>query len=332
MSTRSVILLFDDQSDRAGRAELLKGSSGCQVQFIDLHNKDVIAEIKAAAKTFPAANLILVDHVLDKTSPASQEMVNKGSTIVPLLREHWNACPILAITAAPDACQKDISSEAYEAIFSLDQFSRLASYVSSIIAGYAAIRKSGKNLAGLMALLRVPTDDQDALVGVLPEEVRRTLGQPECAHYMFRWFYNTFYRHPGLLYGHAWASLVLGVRGKAFEKYEKHIMRAAYTGIFRDKESPRWWKSRMYSLLLPKSARRFSVSIQQAAYERLHIDEVDFSGCYKCKEKWPEVMACVDDAALDCADMKPMHLRCTRAHKMANAKPYFEELRVMLGD
>jgi hypothetical protein len=102
--------------------------------------------------------------------------------------------------------------------------------------------------------------------------------------------------------------------------------------VFKRDDDPRWWKSKVYSALLPDSPRRFSIPIQEAAAEKLGVKEKDFSICYKCKEKWPEVMACVDEASLECADMQPMHLRCTRTHLLASAKPYYEELRVMLED
>lgn len=328
-----VVLMFDDESDRGRKAELLEERlPGFEVRFVDLKGRDPTAEIPKAKRGLESVDLILVDHVLDKTSAESQELVRKGSSLVPMLREHWDACPILALTAAYEACEGDISSEAYEAVFPLDDLASLARYLPAIIEGYRRIRESGQRLEALLGLLDVPSNDCSAMTAALPEEVKKTLGQAECAHYVFRWFWHELYRQPGFLYDTWWTSLLLGVQKDAFDRYKDRIADAEYVGVFKREDGPRWWRSKVYSLLLPDSPQRFSIPIQEAASERLETRPEDFSRCHRCGEKWPEVMACVDEASLECADMRPMHLRCTRAHSLASAKPYYEELRVMLED
>jgi hypothetical protein len=70
------------------------------------------------------------------------------------------------------------------------------------------------------------------------------------------------------------------------------------------------------------------MALQEAAREQFSIPEEHASKCYRCSEKWPELIGDVDEAAD--AEPKPLHLRCSRTHSLAAPEPFYEERRVML--
>jgi hypothetical protein len=158
------------------------------------------------------------------------------------------------------------------------------------------------------------------------------MGQSTSGHHIFRWFRRTFYREAGFLLDRHWTALTVGVSVEHLEHYTSNFTVGEYKGLFVDNADPRWWKSSLYSTLLPASSRRFTVSLCEAAAEKLSIPETHASKCHRCGDKWPEVMGFVDEAAIQDTDAVPLHRRCSRTHSLSAAEPFYEERRVMLED
>ena len=326
------ILVFDDQRDRKGHYELLARELHCHVEFVDLQEKDVFAEINRVKDRLRPPALVLVDHILNRTSGDSRKVSQKGSTVASLVREEWPRCPILAITAAFDECKRDILSEIYEEVFRFEELSNLEKLIPQIIAGYRQMDQEALNVERLLALLDAPTDERAPVLCTLPACIKDPCDPVHCMHHVYRWFRTSFYANPGFLYDERWASVMIGVDKAYFSCYVSALAPAAYRGIFGDPNAPRWWRSRLLHSVLPVSRERFTISVQEAAARALNVPREHFSRCYKCHDHWPEIMACVDELSLSPAEQQPMHLRCTRPHAHAPAMPFYEDLRVMLED
>ncbi len=323
------VVMFDDESGRKSILDLLEKATGYETKFVDLQGKPVITEVVKVLKNTPPPNLVLVDHILNTV--VGDSSIRKGSSIVPLMREKWPEAPIIAVTAAKDECTADVAGEVYEDIVAIKDFSSFVAYVPSIISGYTRIR-GVNSLEDLTSALSVPDSEQQALIISLPPLIKSTISKETVAHHIFRWFRSKFYRQPGFLWNRDWAALALGVSPEYYDHYKAVIDEAAYKGIFADGEDPRWWKTTVYSLLLPESTERFTVQLNEAAASKLAINTKHVSKCYRCGEKWPEVMGYVDEASRVESEQKPFHRRCSKAHSLSSAEPFYEERRVMLED
>ena len=326
------IIMFDDSGNRQNLQILLEELSGYTVNFIDLKDKNVIEEMNTAKrKQHKDPDLVLVDYILDKTSQDSKTLMPRGTSLADIIRGQWPACPIIALTAAYKECVNDIAHDVFDDIVPLDNLSKLVEFIPSIIEGYQTLKTTGKSLDDLFSIMIAPENQRSELAAIVPEDVKISFGKmPICAHRVFRWFRKEFFPWAGPLYDRRWASVLLGVDEEQFERYQPSIESAKYNGIFNNPDELRWWKASIYEAVLPDSTQRFSISIQQAACEELNINEEHFSKCYKCHEKWPEVLAYVDEGTDK--EMHPMHLRCTCEHSCAEIRPFYEERRVMLGE
>jgi CheY-like chemotaxis protein len=324
------IVMFDDQNERQSKAELLEEQTGFTVQFVDLQNKEVIKEVEQAIAEFTTPKMVLVDHILDKA--IADSVIHKGTSIVPLLREQWPNAPIIAVTAAYEDCVNDINSEVYEDVIPIEWFSRFVAYVPTVIGGYDELTQMPHDMDSLFSLMNVPDSETEAIRTSVPSAMKRRDGEPSFSHRVFRWFRRSFYRKPGFLLDRAWTALTVGVAKEHLSRYEDRILEAQYGGVFADPDDPRWWKARLYEYLLPDSRQRFSVSLCEAAKARLKISDSHASKCYRCGEKWPEVMGFVDESTVNETAAEPLHLRCSRSDARFTSEPFYEERRVMLDD
>jgi CheY-like chemotaxis protein len=319
------ILMLDDDANRREKAALLQEQTGHAVIFVDLKDKNPTTEVERIASTDTIPTLAIIDHYLTNAID-----IKLGAGVVPALRTRWPGTPVVALTAAHDACSKELISEAYEDIIASEWFSSLASFVPAVVAGYKALTGRQYSLEGLYELLGTPESEIDALKCSLPAELKRSVGDATFPHRVFRWNRGLFYRQPGFLLNRDWTALAIGVSPESFGKYEGNLAGALYSGIFAEDASPRWWKARLYSCLLPDSAERYKVSLLQAAHDKLQVPEEDVSKCVSCGEKWPEVMGHLDEASFDEKDAKPIHLRCSRIDPLAAVVPFYQERRLVV--
>src|SRR3990170_4438351 len=88
---------IDDQPDREKIADALQDQIGLSKKFINVKGKDLRVELNSVIKQ-PKPDLVIIDHVLDKTSRDS--LIKFGSTVAELMRDTWPTCPIVGISAA----------------------------------------------------------------------------------------------------------------------------------------------------------------------------------------------------------------------------------------
>jgi hypothetical protein len=325
------IAIIDDLQNGAAYFSPLENIPGhpCHVNFIGLANEDALDKLKGAIATGPVPDIVLIDHVLDKTSDTSKELLQRGGSLVPIIREHWKKCPVLAITAEPGDCRKDVGSDNYEEVFDRQYLDILAQFIPSVVAGY---RKASniKTHDDLLKVIGVPEMEKDAFLRALPDslKIEDLHDSPRFIHNLYHWFREVFYEKAGFLYNENWVALTMGVVEAHFCDYEEQISSCVYNGIWADPSSPRWWKAHLYSEIRSKCDNP-NLSIQGAACKVFDIEEAVFSRCYSCNKIWPDTLAYMDEAALS-SERQAMHLHCSEPHPRRQGLPYFEEERVML--
>ena len=330
MKSKAQILWIDDNAERKKQATDLQDESHMNVKFIYVKNKnlaDVVVDIRESYKP----ELVIIDQILDKTS--SDSLTRLGSTLAGSIRETWEKCPILGITAKTKLPQIDIEELAYDELIEGDRFSEYVRYIPNIIEGFKKCGKV-KDIEEWITLIKAPKEEVERIKGCMPYDARTEEGVQKkgFANRVYRWFRTKFYGMPGFLYDRDWVATFAGVKKEAIRKYMKNFESARYSGVFNDPDDPRWWKSKLYEVIYRKcgdqnAAYRIS---QDVANEVLHVKKGDISKCYVCKEEWPETIAYVDRSKT--ASVKQMHLRCTVAHPDYPYESMFEEIRIMEGE
>lgn len=328
MSSKTQILWIDDNPSRKKQAMDLQDESGMSVEFISVKDKDLEKE-KISIRDNYKPELVIIDHILDRTK--STEGVRLGSTLTGFLRESWEGCPFLGITAAGNVPKIDIEKYTYDELIEGDRFSEYVRYIPNVLKGF---KKSANadSIKEWIGWLKAPKEEIERIKGCMPHNVKTDIYKKGFANRIYRWFRTKFYRVPGFLYDKDWVATFVGVKREAINTYLKHFDEAKYDGVFNNPDNPRWWKAKLYQVIYSKSKdeNAASRSPQDVGNEVLKVKEKERSRCYRCKEKWPDTIAYVDES--ENASLKQMHLGCTIAHPDYRYEPMFEEMRVMKGD
>ncbi len=330
MSSKPQILWIDDDPGRKRRAMDLKDESGMSVEFISLNNKDLEKE-KISIRNNYKPELVIIDHILDKTKPTGG--THLGSTLTGFLRENWEECPFLGITAVGNIPKIDIEKYIYDEFIEGDRFSEYVRYIPNVVKGF---KKSvnADSIEEWIGWLNPPKEEIERIKRCMPHNVKikTDIHKKGFANRIYRWFRTKFYCMPGFLYDKDWVATFIGVKSEAIDRYLEHFDKAKYSGIFNDPDNPRWWKARLYQIIYGKCKDKITASRnpQDVGNEVLKVKKKDRSICYVCKEKWPETIAYVDES--DIASAEQMHLRCTLAHPLYRYEPMFEEIRMMRTD
>lgn len=327
MKSKAQILWIDDNADRKKKATNLQDESHMNVAFVFVKNKNLEEELARIRKNYKP-DLVIIDQILDKTR--SDSLMRLGSTLAGFIRETWEQCPVLGITAKRKLPRIDIEELAYDELIEGDRFSEYVQYIPNVVEGF---KKCGKvrDIDGWIALLKCPKEEIERIKACMPHDVKTDVGKKGFPNRVYRWFRRKFYGMPGFLYDEDWVATFVGVKKEVVKKYVKHFETAKYDGMFSDPYHPRWWKARLYKVIYGKSRDENAAyrSTQDIANEVLGVPEKDRSRCYVCREKWPETVAYVDES--EGASMKQMHLKCTVAHPLYRYEPMFEEIRMMVG-
>ncbi len=324
---KNEILWIDDNSERKSMSNHLGQISKSDVDFVcvdGINFNEKLAEILSGEEP----SCVLIDHVLNKVKKDDLQ-IEKGSTVAAMMREKWTACPIVGVTAAPNL--KDIDSErlAYDELVNFDEFEEYVPYVENLIRGFQELG-AVRDCDELFALLGVPECEKEAIYSCLPEELKAENLKKNFVSRAYHWIRTNFYLRPGFLYDAAWLGTLLGVKKEYAAKYEGRVKKALYSGIFCDPSKVRWWKAKLYEVIQGSGAANVSDRLlQDVANEWLEVEEEECSRCYQCGEKWPEVVAYIDD--VENADCEQMHLECTTSHPKVPFRTGFEESRVMIG-
>jgi hypothetical protein len=326
MKSQRKILWIDDNPDRDKWKPELEDATEMKVDFISVKGKNLEEELASIRERRRPA-IIIIDHVLNDT--ASQQWVRLGSTVAGFLRETWKGCPIFGVTASPHLKEIDVERYAYDELVDYIDFGQYVRYIAHVVYGFEKCARVAK-IEDWIRLLKCPKEETERIRGCMPHDVKTEFEKSGFASRAYRWFRQKLYGMPGFLYDRDWVAAFAGVRKGAIDKYLKHFDSAQYDGIFADPDHPRWWKAKLCRVIYgrcadPNATCRVS---QDVASKVLRVDKKDVSVCYVCKEKWPEVVAHLDNS--DAPTVEQMHLRCTVAHPLYAYEPMFEEMRMMM--
>ena len=327
MSIKAKILWIDDNPSRKKQAMDLQDESGINVEFISVKDKD-LEKVKMSIRDKYKPELVIIDHVLDKTK--STEGIRLGSTLTGFLRESWEGCPFLGITAAGNVSKIDVEKYTYDELIEGDRFSEYIQYIPNVLKGFKK-SANAKTIEEWINWLEPPKEEIVRVKGCMPHHVKTNINKKGFTNRIYRWFRTKFYSMPGFLYDNDWVATFIGVKREAISKYSEQLDKAKYTGIFNDPYNVRWWKAKLYQVIYSgcKDVSAASRSSQDVGNEVLKVKKEDRSICHVCKKKWPETIAYKDDSPT--ATLGQMHLRCTVAHPLYPYQPMFEEIRLMAG-
>ena len=330
-ATRMNCIWIDDRSQRKSTAEAFRRDTGVSLSFVNALGEDINDVLKTVVSD-AQPDIVIVDHVLDKTAPA--RTISKGSTVAEALREDWPTCPIVGITAATK--RHDVHArqrQVYDELLSGDSFSDHFNHLVSLAEGFrriAQMRSASKD--ALLALLSPPDEDMPRLEQVMPLDFvsgTKTQPEPTLATRLHAWMRDVLFPRPGFLYDRLWTATLLGLNEEGFGKVEKIFRKARYEGIFACDMRERWWASKVKEILSKKCPSE-QPSLPWESGRRLPgIKKNHFSRCYSSKKDSPapETVAYLDEAPSSA--QKPMRLRFTVRHPRFPVLPFFEEIRMM---
>jgi CheY-like chemotaxis protein len=329
MSNKLKFIWIDDTPQREKSAQNIGDALSVEVDFHGLKSKNVNEELQKIL-TGQEPNLILMDHSLDQTD---YKAIRSGSSAAAIIREKWQACPIVSVTGTDISDMDTRHRSAYEAIFQFSSISKSYSKIMAIAEGFKTLKQKSPALEQkpqeaikiILNHLKVPEDDRSKMIKILPSELKDNFQDKSLLLEIYRWCESTLFKRPGFLYNRLWVSTLLGLNSAGFKKVEDKFEAAKYKGIFANDSDERWWKSEVLSILgeetgkvgLPWKIGRALVNVKKNHFTKCHVSE----------EEFPETVAAVDTT--NGAEWHPMKLKYTDPHPLFEDMLFFEELRIM---
>ena len=319
------IVWIDDNTERQQLGQTLQDTIDIKTDFVTVEGKNLKEEMLKLVST-QEPDLLIIDHVLDKA--ITEDWTKYGSTLANILREKgWETCPIIGVTAADKYVMVDIERYNYDDLIQFENFSDYVEYIPNIIEGFEKCKKVD-SIDKLINLLGTPEIEKERLTTSLPHNLKTEITKKRFPSRVHHWFKNRFHKYAGFLLDTMWVATFIGVKNENIQEYLQQLETAKYNGIFDNPKSPRWWRVKLYeSIFGNEEPENIYKTTQEKACEKLNVQEVHKSECYACHDKWPEIMAYVDES--DNADIKQMHLRCTTSHPNYSPEPTYEEISLM---
>ncbi|MBT3200924.1 MAG: response regulator [Phycisphaerales bacterium] len=331
MSRQTRVLWLDDSPRRKRAADDLNGIAGCSVTFRDVHGKNLVDEL-AKMLSGPRADLVIVDHFLDKTLISEQPFA-RGSTVAQAIKENWSSCPVVGITAANKRTDIPTSQmQLYDELCSSDEFGKMRPRLKIIADGFRGLtRMRGISVEHFLKHLRSPKDDLERLAAAVPESLRGGLlgSNRGLVSNAYDWISHQLLDEPGFVCDKLWASTFLGIKETSFAKVQCLFKDAKYDGIFSFSDSPRWWCSKLTAMLYERFPDSVALSSQVLGRKLPRITGKDHSTCYACHAPLPDTVAFLDEAS---DKKRAMCMRHTVSHPIKKAMLFFEEPRMMVED
>jgi hypothetical protein len=322
MSKPNRIAWVDDNPDRSRTAAELGA------EFINVKNADLASKVEALLNG-PQRPLVILDHILDKTS-STNPLFQRGSTVAEAIKEKWPACPVIGVTNADNVDEIDLrTKQTYDDLLSFSDFRKHFDRLRPIANDFARIRDAAlRKSADLVALLKAPSEDEERLQAALPDDLKRSPRDASVGSRMYKWV-NHLMSRAGFLYDDLWTATFLGLNDRGFTKVCKRFDRAKYEGVFARQNDRRWWVSLLAELLY-KQLEPNSGEMSWHVGRRLPgIRSEHYSQCYACSDKAPPEVVAYVDASSD--ERHPMHLKCTVLHPRYKRELYFEDILMMRG-
>jgi len=321
MSISKKIIWIDDNPGRKRTADDL------DAKFVNVQNKD-LAEIVVELLSGPPPPLVILDHVLDRSTPKNP-VLQKGSTIAEAFKEEWPSCPVVCVTSGDNVEDIDLRTKrTYDVFFSFQDFRKYIDRIDAIRKGFALVaRTKGMTARKLVQFLKPPKDEIDRLVAALPDDLKESFRDPSVASRLYRWIEGLMDR-PGFLYDRLWAATFLGLNESAFEKVADRFEKGQYIGVFARDDDPRWWSSRLSEILYKQCKPKTGEMSWHVGRRLRGIKKEHHSRCYACGKEFPDTVAYLDKVS---NQQRAMHLECTLLHPRFQRELYFEDIRMMRG-
>lgn len=335
MIKKMIFWWIDDSSDRQKTSANLARHLGIEVYFSNVSNKDLLFEIQkelSAKFNTRHPDLIIVDHKLQNVS---QGMIETGSSLSEILREHhkgrkyWLSIPIVCISAVDP---KDVPLQeklVYEDFFNDANFNSKYSTLSAIARAFQFItKKSPQNIDDLLKLIAVPKEEIERIKSIIPDNLKKKSDYKDKSLpiTISRWIRHTLLKRPGFLYDQLWVATLLGIKENSFKKIERIFDAAKYNGIFAVEDAPRWWPAEIREILYSKFPKDPEVFPWKLGRKLRDINQEDYSKCDFCGKDFPEIVGYSDEIS---EKRKQMHIRCTIEHPGFKNSLYFEKIRMM---
>jgi hypothetical protein len=315
---------IDDDPQREPTAVNLGERLNVSVVFRSVKGQDVQSVLfDIISSEMP--DLVILDHSLDK---AASETFKNGFISAAFLRNKWQDCPIVCVTAIDredfDTEQHSLYQETYE----WSKISESDGEILSIANSFKTIRKLEiKNIDQILDLMGCPEDDKSKVAAVLPQEIKEFLKDKSLPIHLGRWIIRVLYNRPGFLYDTLWCATTIGLNERGFSKVEKLFKPALYMGIFNNEHTPRWWKSELLTILyataksngLPWVIGRSLPGITSDDYSIDYIDERS--------DPIPETVAFIDQSQN--SKQVAIRIQDTEIHPNYEDMLFFETIRIM---
>jgi hypothetical protein len=315
------IVWIDDNPDRERTARDLGA------RFINVKNADLASEIEKLIKG-SQRSLVILDHVLDKTSSKSR-IFTRGSTIAEAIKEKWPDCPVLGVTNGNRINDIDLrTKQTYDDLYSFSDFGKYFGRIKPIARDFACIAsRPRRKVADVIRFLKPPPEEEERLEAALPDDLKRSYRDASFASLLYRWIKQLMSR-AGFLYDKLETATYLGLNEKGFEKASSSFDAAKYKGLFSNEDDPRWWSNLLGKLLYEISQAKPGELSWHVGRRLPSVKSQDYSRCYACKKDFPEVVAYLDAVSLD---RYPMHVECTILHPRYKRELYFDDVRMLRG-
>jgi len=310
---------IDDNPSREEAADSLKGVLNVDMNFVDVKDKDLEAEITGlVAGNEPA--LIIIDHNLEESHTG---VFRKGSSVAASIRETWPECPIVCVSAHDPQLVDSQQKALYEDIIEDSRISQNYSKIKSIAESFNKIRNTRpSNTAELMDLIDVPEIDQQKIASILPAH---NFKDSSLAVSISRWVRKILLGRPGFLYNKLWVCTLIGIKIESFSKVEHLFADALYRGVFANSEGDRWWKSTVLQILY--ATTQSSGLPWEAGRNLPNINDGDYSVSHATNRPYPETVAFEDSSTT--ASEIPIRIQESELHPEYESLLYFDDIRIM---
>lgn len=328
----------DDQPEKYQSAKpLLEKPRGARskqadTQFLDASDADDLMVAIAGWAEMPKPDLLLLDHVFNKTRRRNRIRI-AGSTVAHILRRNWPEVPMICLTAMlkdtrARRTHSDLESEAqYLELFQYETLSEHVDQIYTIARDFPKVVKakaaSGSEVA---RLLGVPSGDQEVFLSALPLEFRSHF-DASTPHRLSRWILQTLREYPGFLFSELRAATFLGLTVKGFRKVQTHFDSALYKGPFAFADLPLWWVDRMRTALYKIVPADASNDSWLAGRILPGISREDYSVCHvnRTEGDIPDTVALLYPRGEEVA----VCTKYTSIHPDRIPPPGFEDIRVV---
>ncbi len=339
---------FDhESSDRRTLLEILNSTG--RVQIVDIHPVD-LGE-KLSSNITPIPDLFLVDFKLI-TGQHPDKHIKFPFMALPaggMIRDKFPERPIYLVSAVIGEEQAEKDADFFDRVLTLQKLTAEgADILSHDAEDYTAIRrvKNRLDIKPILRLLAVPSASTDSIKRVLPEPMRKGMGQAiqkgmndikltyskASGLYFAQWVRRELLRLPGPLYDDLYSATLLGMKVKYFkEKFtlKTNVEGCLYRGVFHRTTSRRWWQAALLEFISNIAAKEGKTVTDswKLAPEIFKVPEEELSKCVVCDLPWPET---VGEDLHNRDRREPAHWRCSLDDPRRQPQVHFETTRILL--